>query len=105
MAAYFLPELAHFAAGFDAFEDKDRIGMHMFQAFFKQPTVVLLLIQGVEKDEIELPHIIQGFWEQILISSDAQVDRVAGSLVESDAGDGGKLRHVFQSDTFQIGCV
>ena len=40
MTAYFPPEFAHFAAGFDAFEDKDRIAVHMFQAFLKQPAIV-----------------------------------------------------------------
>ena len=61
MSAYFPPEFAHFAAGFDAFENKDRIAVHMFQAFLKQPAIVLLLIQGVEKDKIELLHVFQGF--------------------------------------------
>ena len=105
MSAYFLPELTHFAAGFDAFEDKDRVAMHMFQAFFKQPAIVLLLVQGIEKDEVEPLHVLQGCRKQILIPSDTQVDRIAGGFIESDTGDGGKLRHVFQGDTFQSGCV
>ena len=61
MPADFLPEVAHLAACLDAFEDEDRIAVHMLQAFFEQPTVILLLIQGIEKHEIELRHLLQRF--------------------------------------------